>query len=183
MKKFYIAAVLLLCTAFASAQLNTNPYLSAYYTAPAGNTILDFSNNRLLVVKDSTCRLINTQQNTSEVFTLPGKLSILPDQTSSAWVTPVGALFTVLRGNNSVAVYEWRQGQLTLLEPHVRALSVAGNYLAWVRGQGALPSVVTDSLFLRNFATQQVTLVDDSVGTDIAVSKEGMAVYYDYNQQ
>jgi len=183
MKKFYIAAVLLLCTAFASAQLNTNPYLSAYYTAPAGNTILDFSNNRLLVVKDSTCRLINTQQNTSEVFTLPGKLSIAPDQTSSAWVTPVGALFTVAGGNNSVAVYEWRQGQLTLLEPHARTVSVAGNYLTWVRGQGALPSVVTDSLFFRNFATQQVTLVDDSVGTDIAVSKEGMAVYYDYNRR
>ena len=183
MKKFYFATVFLLCAAFASAQLNTNPYLSAYYTVPAGNTILDFSNNRLLVVKDSTCRLINTQQNTSEVFTLPRKLAIAPDQTNSAWVTPSGALFTVVGGNNSVAVYEWRQGQLTLLEPYARTLSVSGNYLTWVRGQGPIPFQVTDSLFLKNLAMQQVTLVDDSVGTDIAVSKEGMAVYYDYNRQ
>ncbi|SEM57768.1 Por secretion system C-terminal sorting domain-containing protein [Chitinophaga rupis] len=183
MKQIYATAVFLLCVAFAFAQLNTNPYLSVYYTVPTGNTIRDFSNNRLLVVKDSTCRLINTLQNTSEVITLPRRLVIASGQTNSAWVTPVGALFTVATGSDAVAVYEWRQGQLTLVESHARTLSVSGNYLAWVRGQGPIPSQVTDSLFLKNMALQQVTLVDDSVGTDIAMSKEGMAVYYDYNQR
>ncbi|SEL66533.1 Por secretion system C-terminal sorting domain-containing protein [Chitinophaga rupis] len=183
MQKVYSFFFLLLCGMPSYAQIVNNPYLSVYYTAAPGNTIIDQKGNQLLVVKDTTYSIIDMQQHTSTPIPLGQLLGIAPYFVRAAWLTAYGALFSVRTDNNNDQfnlLYEWRQGVLHLLEPRAGAVKAAGNYVAWVR-KSETPSIKpTDSLFLKNLATQQVALVADSVGVEIALSKEGMLIYHNF---
>ncbi|KAA2239422.1 T9SS type A sorting domain-containing protein [Chitinophaga agrisoli] len=178
MKKVYHFFIFLLCGLSSYAQVDNNPYLTEYYTAENGSTLKDLKGHRLLTLKDTTYYIVDLQQHTSTAIPLGQLLGVAPYKVSNAQLTPSGAIFSV--ATEAGGLYEWRQGVLSLLDDRGFAVRTAGNYLAWVRSAPtpSTPSIVIrDSLYLKDLATQQVTLVEDSVASDIALSKEGMLLY------
>ncbi len=178
MRKLYPILLLMLCQQYLFAQNNdNNPWLSKYYTVPAGYHISDFKFNHLFIAKDSTYHLLNVQQHTDTVIPLSRRLSSTYYQSRAVWCTPTGAVFTTNAGDgyHSVTLYDWNRDTLTLVEPHVTQLKAAGNYAIWLRSQHPVESY--GALYLRNLVTKQNVLVADSVGTNVAVSKEGLVVY------
>ncbi|KAA2238712.1 T9SS type A sorting domain-containing protein [Chitinophaga agrisoli] len=179
-KRYPLLLLVLLCQQYLFAQNNdNNPLLSRYYTAPTGYTIRDFKYDHLLIAKDSTYRLINVQQHTDTLIPLGG-------QKADVWSTPTGAILTTYPGDafHSVAIYEWNQGALTLVDPSADMVKVAGNYVSWLRIQGPSqgPGPAFGALYLRNLVTKQNVLIADSISTDMYetktnVSKEGMVVF------
>lgn len=125
MKKLYSFLALLLLNIW-SAQ--AQPEL--YYAIPGGPAeVLDFKGDRLLFWRDSAYHI--HQLNTSDIIDIPLNTppAFAEKQIKSGWLTDSGAFITTASTvPGMVALYEWRNSQLTQIEKQATRVEVGGNY-------------------------------------------------------
>ncbi|MRG45483.1 T9SS type A sorting domain-containing protein [Chitinophaga sp. SYP-B3965] len=126
MKKIYLFFSLLLLnelTAYAQQQL--------YYDIPGGPAeILDFKDNRLLFWRDSAYHIHQLHTQTIIDIPLSSPPAFAEKQIKSGWLTDSGAFITTPSTvAGMVALYEWRNNQLTEIEKQATSVEVGGNFV------------------------------------------------------
>jgi Secretion system C-terminal sorting domain len=166
---------------------DTSPLLVEYFSA-SGN-ILDFNNNKLLVVDNgviSNPRIVDLSTGASTGIPFARYVS-------SGYLTPQGAVIGVTSptGSYSDSLYDYNTGTLHYLGTFNKgSMKVNGGYAIWSKFSGNDPRLIpSDSLFLRNLTTGTNTLVAfnaahkiNGIFTVSDVTAAGLVAFADTNK-
>ncbi len=159
----------------------------------AGDQILDFNYNKLLVSNSwwagslntmndnnsyiSRSRIVNIATGDSTVIPFPGPLVMGFNHNEASTLTNYGAIFTTVNANFLDSFYDWNTNMLYPLGPANSAFSMK------VAGNNAIFSNDT-LLYFRNLQTASSTIISSSAGnSDNDLASNGEVAYWgnDYN--